>query len=360
MHGELFVGKNLPPRPNLDHLRSQAKSLLAALESGDADAIATFRDHLPSARNMTDRNIRNASFRLADAQSAVARKTGFASWPQLGRHIEQLRALEGTWSFAHLDVDGNEMPASMFAASRILIDGDRFRTESPEATYEGVFNIDVEAQPHEIDIDFVAGPEAGNRNMGIFRLDGDQLEICLDMNGKSRPSEFRSSGGAGRAYERLTRTSSSRPEKVTGGTPPIARPTPTVQSCAGFEFVDSPLLKRLQGEWSAVKIVRDGQELLAAMLKTGKRSATKNEVTISFGGQVIIHALVRIDESADPIKVDYYNLYGAVKGTIQEGIMKWIGADACFNMAAPGNPRPDEFTCLAGSGRTLSQWRPKR
>ena len=112
-------------------------------------------------------------FRLADAQSAIARKSGFASWPHLARHVEQLRALEGTWAFARLEIDGSAIPASALEASRILIDGDRFRTESPEANYEGIFNINVEAQPHEIDIEFVAGPEAGNWNYGIFRLDGD-------------------------------------------------------------------------------------------------------------------------------------------------------------------------------------------
>jgi len=74
----------------------------------------------------------------------------------------------------------------------------------------------------------------------------------------------------------------------------------------------------------------------------------------------MIHALVRVDEHADPIHVDYYNLGGASKGTIQLGLMRWIGEDACFCMAAPGQPRPDDFTSPAGSGRTLSQWRKSR
>ena len=43
----------------------------------------------------------------------------------------------------------------------MMIDGDRFRMESPEATYEGIFTIDVEADPAQIDIEFVEGPEAG-------------------------------------------------------------------------------------------------------------------------------------------------------------------------------------------------------
>ncbi len=96
------------------------------------------------------------------------------------------------------------------------------------------------------------------------------------------------------------------------------------------------------------------------MVRNGLRSARKNEVTISFGGQTIIHALVRIDESADPIHVDYYNLGGACQGAIQYGLLKWSGAEACFCMAAPGDPRPGDFTSPAGSGRTFSQWRAKK
>jgi uncharacterized protein (TIGR03067 family) len=354
------VDKNFPARPNLDHLRRQAKALLAALESGETEAVSTILNHLPSARGMKADQVRQTRFRLADAQSAIARKTGFAGWPHLARHVEQLRALEGTWTFARLEIDGTTIPASALGASRILIDGDRFRTESPEATYEGIFNINVEAQPHEIDIEFVAGPEAGNWNFGIFRLDGEQLEICLDLNGKPRPTEFRSWPGSGQAYETLKRSSQARPDDVTGGTPSARPQAPPVQECVGFDFVESVTLAKLQGEWTPVKIVLNGQELPPMMLRTGLRSANANEIKITFGGQTMIRALIRLDESTDPIHVDYYNLEGACKGAIQLGIMKWIDDEVCFCMAAPNDPRPADFACLAGSGRTFSQWRPKK
>lgn len=354
------MAKKLPPRPNLDHLRRQAKSLLSSLESGDPEAVSTILTHLPAAAGLTVGQVRHRSFRLADALSAVARKTGFASWPQLARHVEQLRALEGTWAFASLEVDGNVMPPAMMGSSRILIDGDRFRTESPEATYEGVFNIHVEARPQEIDIEFVAGPEAGNWNFGIFSLEGDQLDICLNLNGKPRPTEFCTSPGSDHAYERLTRRSLSRPEDVTGGTPAVSPSPLAVQDSAAFEFIASPTLTRLQGDWKAIKVAHNGQELPAMMLTTGLRSANQNEVKVTFGGQLMIHALVRINESADPIQIDYYNLRGPAKGTVQHGIMQWVGEDACFNMAAAGQPRPTDFTCAVGSTRTLSHWRPKQ
>src|SRR6185437_12583507 len=160
-------------------------------------------------------------------------------------HVDQLRSLEGIWSFARLEIDGTAMPAGVSEASRILIDGDRFRTESPEATYEGIFNINVEADPHEIDIEFVAGPEAGNTNFGIFRLEKDDLEICLDLSGKPRPKTFSTKPGSGHAYEVLKRSSHGRPEDVKGGTAPAAKTPSPAANVADFAFVDSPTAKRL-------------------------------------------------------------------------------------------------------------------
>ena len=350
--------EQLPARPHVDHLRRQAKDLLAALQEGDPEAAATFREHLPAARDMTGEQVRTAGFRLADAQSAVARKAGFASWPQLSRHVETLCALEGTWSFERLVVAGNTLPATAFTASRILIDGDRFRTESPEAIYEGVFNVNVEEVPHAIDIEFVEGPESGNTNHGIFRLDGDTLEICMDIGGGPRPTAFHAAPATQHAFEALRRSSRARPESVTGGTPqPRTAAEPVATETAPFEYVDSPTMRRLQGEWSAVKLVRDGMSLPPMMLKGGSRSMSGHAVKVSFAGQVVVNALIRLAEGTDPIHVEYQDRSAGGAGAVQLGILRWDGVDAVFCMAAPGQSRPDDFTSEPGSGRTLSQWR---
>ncbi len=322
--------------------------------------MAVFRQFLPAARGMDDRALFEAGFRLADAQAAVARQSGFGSWPRLARHVEQLRALEGTWTFVRLEVDGDAVPAAALRSSRILIDGDRFRTESPEATYEGTFIIDVEAEPHRIDIDFVAGPEAGRTNHGIFRLDGDRLEICLDVNGGPAPAGFRTTGGSGLAFETLCRASASRPAGVDGGTPPAAPLTAKPTEAANpsdFAYVPCETLRRLEGQWSAEQVVRDGQELPAMMRKVGRRTAKGNEVTISFGGRVMLDVLVRVDESSSPVAIDYLHRSGELAGSTQLGIFEWRGEVAWFCMAPPGQPRPAEFSSGPGSGRTLSAWK---
>ena len=56
----------LPARPSLVQLRKQAKERLETLRAADADAS------------------------LADAQFAVARDYGFASWPKLVHHVESV------------------------------------------------------------------------------------------------------------------------------------------------------------------------------------------------------------------------------------------------------------------------------
>jgi uncharacterized protein (TIGR03067 family) len=352
--------KTLPGRPNLDHLRKQAKQLLSALEAGDREAIVTIVEHLPAAKGKSADEVRAMGLRLADAQSAIARKTGFAAWPHLARHVQQLRSLEGTWAFAKLEVEGNSMPATMLGSSRLLIDGDRFRTETPDGVYEGVFNINVETEPHEIDIEFVEGPEAGNCNYGIYQLRSDELEICLDVNGKARPTKFATKRGSGHAWEVLQRTNESRPADVKGGTAQAAKQSAPPHEPAGFNYVESPTLAMLAGEWDAISIVTDGNALPDMMLKFVTRTTAKNEMVVSAGGRTMIRALMKIDEANNPVLVDYYNLEGASKGTIQLGILKWEGDEVSICMAAPGQPRPDDFACAPASGRTLSQWKKRR
>jgi uncharacterized protein (TIGR03067 family) len=356
--------KSLPPRPNLDHLRAQSKTLLADLRAGKASAVRTFIAHLPAAKDLTPDRVRSAGFRLADAQSAIARKSGFDHWPGLARHVQHLRALEGEWAFDSLEVDGTRMPVPLDV--RLLIDGDRFCLKSPEANYEGVFNIDIEQDPPRIDIEFIAGPEAGEWSYGIFTLDGDHLTIGLGLTGAPRPVRFATTAGSGHALEHLRRISAERPAGVSGGTraspdagkPEVRGPATLAQPIdeSAFTLTMTPLLERLQGHWLPVSLVTNGQPVQDAFLSYGSRTQAGNETSVVFGGQTMLHALVRLDESVSPVAVDYLNI-GKGPRTVSSGILEWVGDDLRVCMAKPGDQRPTSFSSDAGSGRTLSRWR---
>lgn len=82
--------KSLPAAPNLVHLKKQAKQLLRAVRASDAGALRRLQQSLPVARDATPATI--AALRLHDAQSAIAREYGFASWPELKRYVEWKRS----------------------------------------------------------------------------------------------------------------------------------------------------------------------------------------------------------------------------------------------------------------------------
>jgi len=68
--------RHLPVRPNLEQLRHQAKDLLVGVRKGDASAVAELQE-------FRTEGIEPGDAKLADAQLAVARSYGIASWPRL-------------------------------------------------------------------------------------------------------------------------------------------------------------------------------------------------------------------------------------------------------------------------------------
>src|SRR5260370_8956237 len=74
-----FHDRHFPVRPNLDQLKHQAKDLLRAIRQGDPAAVAELRKHHPKPTKASDPK----AVQLADAQAALARSYGLASWPRL-------------------------------------------------------------------------------------------------------------------------------------------------------------------------------------------------------------------------------------------------------------------------------------
>ncbi|HWY88780.1 MAG TPA: ankyrin repeat domain-containing protein [Gemmataceae bacterium] len=83
----------------LAQYENQAKDLVKAYRSGDADVKRRIRQHHPRLRgrantndrnDVTDSEVRSARVALADAQCIVARCHGFESWPRLAKHVAAL------------------------------------------------------------------------------------------------------------------------------------------------------------------------------------------------------------------------------------------------------------------------------
>jgi ankyrin repeat protein len=75
---EVSMNRSLPSKPSLEHLKKQAKELLAAYGSGQEDAVRRVRTYFDPGVRIT----------LAKVQLVLAREHGFASWSELKRQIE--------------------------------------------------------------------------------------------------------------------------------------------------------------------------------------------------------------------------------------------------------------------------------
>ena len=121
---------DLPAKPSLDHLRRQARDLLRAAQAGDTKAAGRIRA-------VSD------VLTLANAQLAVAREYGFASWTRLRDEVaartaglaRQAEAFceasirDGTGRAARMLAATPELARYSFATAVILGDAGRVRTE---------------------------------------------------------------------------------------------------------------------------------------------------------------------------------------------------------------------------------------
>lgn len=347
------MSNQLPTRPNMDHLRAQAKDLLAAFRLGSSDAITSAMEFLPSLKGKTETETQTHKLTLSDAQSIIARQYGFVSWKHISRFVDGLRAIEGLWHFTSLIVDGSEVPETMYAQASMSIDGTQFAMFSPGGDYKGNCMINVEVVPHTIDIHFTEGNEKGNTSYGIYRYDGRELTFCLGLTGVERPKEFVSTPSSGIALETLRRAGRSF-EGIAA-----TEQTPQSQSSkvdAGYLEINATIAK-LQGTWVPVAITMDGNPLPASYLDGGNRVMKQTETTVNMFGKIWLQALTKINDSGSLIEIDYLHTHGTTKGQTQLGIVQIEQDQATFCMGKPGGERPKEFVSRPGTGHTLSVWK---
>ncbi len=121
---------DLPARPNLDHLRREARDLLRAAQSGDTAAVGRIRAV-------------SADQTLASSQLAVAREYGFASWARLKTEVQARTAdlarlaevfceasiRDWTGRAARMLAANPELAGYNVATALVLGDADRVRAE---------------------------------------------------------------------------------------------------------------------------------------------------------------------------------------------------------------------------------------
>jgi len=111
---------------------------------------------------------------------------------------KEIKKLQGSWKVIRSEVNGITIPLTAYKKVVVTIKDSTIQFKDGDKVYEEIaFDIDIEAKPKEIDYRYVAGLKKGVRENGIYKLDGDELTLCMSQQKQPRPKDFVPKKGAG-------------------------------------------------------------------------------------------------------------------------------------------------------------------
>jgi uncharacterized protein (TIGR03067 family) len=110
-------------------------------------------------------------------------------------------------------------------------------------------------------------------------------------------------------------------------------------------------LEKMQGEWAAVSMTRDGQKFSDDEAQAFFRTVKGDEYTVHHFRRVLGKGRFTIDASKKPKTIDV-----TTNGLKVLGIYELDGNTYRVCTGLPGKERPTDFTSPEGSGRTLATW----
>jgi uncharacterized protein (TIGR03067 family) len=123
----------------------------------------------------------------------------FASAP--GRGDDKKVNLEGTYVLVGMEAGGQPFPADLIAKSpeterTIKITGTQFIPTKKGKEEVANYKINTSKTPYQIDLTS-KGKDKEEKMMGIFKVEGDKLIICMVESDKAedRPKEFKTTKG---------------------------------------------------------------------------------------------------------------------------------------------------------------------
>jgi uncharacterized protein (TIGR03067 family) len=126
------------------------------------------------------------------AITLIASFTAFAV--HAGDEKADLEKLQGTWTVVSLTEEGKAVPAAEIANLQITIEKDEYTaTEKDKVVAKYRFKLDPTKKPAAIDFTPLLGKEK-IIEQGIYVFEKDQLKICIDETGKTRPTVFEGKG----------------------------------------------------------------------------------------------------------------------------------------------------------------------
>ena len=112
--------------------------------------------------------------------------------------------IQGTWEVSRIELNGKTQPKGpLVSPVKVTFEGDKLLTRVGKRQPEprGTVKLDQSRDPKAYDLSTSEGPTV----LGIYKLDGDTLSVCLSAPGDERPTTWTTALDDGRTlliYER--------------------------------------------------------------------------------------------------------------------------------------------------------------
>jgi uncharacterized protein (TIGR03067 family) len=114
---------------------------------------------------------------------------------------KELKALAGPWKLVSVEVDGKPVPKGDLPAISFTLNPDgKSAVRAPDGEFQTKSVIAPAKEPKALDIEYLGGPLKGQKQYGIYKVDGDRWTVFSTPPGgkpEDRPREFDSKTAKG-------------------------------------------------------------------------------------------------------------------------------------------------------------------
>jgi uncharacterized protein (TIGR03067 family) len=110
---------------------------------------------------------------------------------------DDVKKMNGTWTVAEAHLAGMKLPEDFSKTVKLTLKDGAYSTEVGDNKDEGTVKLIAGTKPALMEIEGTVGPNKGKKFQAIYELDGDKMRVCYALDGKTKPTEFKSTAENG-------------------------------------------------------------------------------------------------------------------------------------------------------------------